>query len=119
MAWAPPRHRWAADPCDDARAGAAADAIARQDWPQLGTLLTAAHRAGLGLREPVDADLLVDSALSRMRRRLSVTCGSDGFENETASRAARVARTTRPCARPSRTSSPTVIRRLGGGGLRR
>ena len=63
-AGAPPRHRWAADPCDDARAGAAADAIARQDWPQLGTSLTAAHRAGLGLREPVDADLLVDSALA-------------------------------------------------------
>ena len=61
---APPRHRWAADPTDDARAGAAAGAIARQDWPELGTLLTAAHRAGVGLREPVDADLLVDSALA-------------------------------------------------------
>ena len=61
---ASPRPRWAADPSDDARAGAAADAIASQDWPRLGTLLTAAHRAGLGLREPADADLLVDSALA-------------------------------------------------------
>ncbi|HEX9314829.1 MAG TPA: hypothetical protein VGA71_05385, partial [Actinomycetota bacterium] len=41
----PPRQRWAADPSDDARAGAGADAIAGQDWPGLGTLLTAAHRA--------------------------------------------------------------------------
>src|SRR5436190_551506 len=41
-AGAPPRHRWAADPSDDARAGAGADAIAGQDWPGLGTLLTAA-----------------------------------------------------------------------------
>lgn len=63
-AGAPPRQRWAADPSDDARAGAGADAIAAGDWPRLGTLLTAAHRAGLGLREPVDADLLVDSALA-------------------------------------------------------
>jgi galactokinase len=63
-AGAPPRQRWAADPSDDARAGAAAAAIAAQDWPRLGTLLTAAHRAGLGLRDPVDADLLVDSALA-------------------------------------------------------
>ena len=61
---APPRHHWAADPSDDVRAGAGADAIARQDWPRLGALLTAAHRAGLGLREPVEADLLVDSALA-------------------------------------------------------
>jgi galactokinase len=52
------------DSSDDARAGAAVDAIAAQDWPVLGTLLTTAHRAGLGLREPVDADLLVDSALA-------------------------------------------------------
>jgi len=63
-AGAPPRQRWAADPSDDARAGAAADAIASGDWPRLGSLLTAAHRAGVGLREPVDADLLVDSALA-------------------------------------------------------
>jgi galactokinase len=60
----PPRQGWAGDPSDDARAVTAANAIAGGDWPRLGTLLTAAHRAGLGLREPVDADLLVDSALA-------------------------------------------------------
>jgi galactokinase len=60
----PSRHRWPAHPSDATRATSAADAIAGQDWPRLGTLLTAAHRAGLALREPADADLLVDSALA-------------------------------------------------------
>jgi galactokinase len=61
---ATPRHGWTPDPSDDARVGAAVEAIATQDWPALGTLFTTAHRASLALREPVDADLLVDSALA-------------------------------------------------------
>jgi galactokinase len=61
---ATPRDGWAPDPSDDARVGAAVKAIAVQDWPALGNLFTTAHRAGVGLREPVDADLLVDSALA-------------------------------------------------------
>ena len=59
-----PRQGWTPDPSDDARVGAAVEAIAGQDWTALGTLFTTAHRAGLALREPVDADLLVDSALA-------------------------------------------------------
>jgi len=58
------RHGWTPDPSDDARVGAAVKAIAAQDWAALGNLFTTAHRAGLGLREPVDADLLVESALA-------------------------------------------------------
>jgi hypothetical protein len=61
---APPRQGWSADPSRAGWATAGADAIAGQDWPRLGTLLTAAHRADRALREPVDADLLVDSALA-------------------------------------------------------
>jgi galactokinase len=60
----PARQRWPAHPSDAPRATIAADAIAGGDWPRLGTLLTAAHHAGLAVREPVDADLLVDSALA-------------------------------------------------------
>jgi galactokinase len=61
---ATPPHGWTPDPSDGARVGAAAEAIAAQDWAALGTLFTTAHRAGLALRETVDADLLVDSALA-------------------------------------------------------
>jgi galactokinase len=61
---ATPRDGWTPDPSDEAGVGAAVKAIAAQDWPALGALFTAAHRAGVGLREPADADLLVDSAMA-------------------------------------------------------
>jgi galactokinase len=61
---ATPPHGWTPDLSDDAGVGAAVKAIAAHDWAALGTLFTTAHRAALSLRDPVDADLLVDSALA-------------------------------------------------------
>ena len=59
-----PMQHWTPDPSDDTRVAPAADAISRQDWHALGTLLTAAHHAGAAHREPAEADLLVDCALA-------------------------------------------------------